>query len=713
MKTRIIELLASQPKKKQPVRVIADALKITGSDEYKELVKALVELEENARVILDDKNRYQLIEHTDYRTGQLDVKDKGFAFLRVDDVDEDDIYIPKNKLKDAMHKDRVLIQVFSSPGGYKQEGAVKRVLERHLTHVIGTVIKYKGRYELISDEKKIKQRILINDNALNGAKPDDKVQAIITNHAHQGLIQVDVMRIIGPKHAKGVDVFSKILAHNIDPEFAPAVLEEADQMPEVERQNVEGRSDYRDRALVTIDGESAKDFDDAVDVKKHADGTYTLGVHIADVSHYVTPGSELDNEAFRRATSIYLVDRVIPMLPERLSNNLCSLMPGVDRYAVSCIMRIDKTGKVIEHTITPSIIRSKARMTYTNVNRILDGDPEITKRFDHVAAMFPVMHELARILEKRRTKQGSLHFETEEAVVTLDSEGRAIDVNPATRGVSEGIIEEFMLIANQTVAEHIHWMDLPFLYRVHEKPTEEKTHKLLSMAQALGFPVSTRNQIGHKELQRLLQKVDNTASEKGINLMMLRSMQKAIYSQNNLGHFGLAFTHYTHFTSPIRRYPDLIVHRLLRTYLFQGDVSEKTVRRYDKRLPDIARHTSERERGAIDLERDVLDMKKAEYMDRYVGETFEGVISSVTPFGIYVGLKNTCEGLVHISDLDDDYYEFDEKLLTLVGARKKRVYRIGDKVMVKVTGTNIFDGEIDFTIAEGGPRENHRTKQKS
>ncbi len=698
MKTRIVDHLSKQPKKKFTARVLADALDATSSEAYKALVKALVDLEDDARVILDDKHRYQLIEHTSFRTGELDVKDKGFAFLRVDVLDEDDIYIPKTKLKDAMHKDRVLVQVESTPGGYKKEGAVKRVIDRHLTHLIGTVVKHKDRFELISDEKKIKQRILINDHALGGAKPNDKVQAIITSYAHQGIIKVDVMRIIGPKHAQGVDIFSKILAHDIDPDFPATVLDEADAMPEVDKNVAGGRVDMRERVLVTIDGETAKDFDDAVDVKKHHDGSYTLGVHIADVSHYVTPGSELDNEAFRRATSVYLVDRVIPMLPERLSNNLCSLMPGVDRYAVSCIMHIDKTGKVTDHKIMPTMIRSKARMTYTNVNRILHGDLGVTKRFDHVAAMFPVMRELARVLEKNRTRRGSLHFETEEAVVTLDSEGRAIAVNPATRGVAEGIIEEFMLIANQTVAEHIHWMELPFIYRVHEKPTEEKTHRLLSMAQALGFPVRAKNQIGHKELQKLLQKVENTASEKGINLMMLRSMQKAIYSQHNLGHFGLAFTHYTHFTSPIRRYPDLIVHRLLRTYLFDGDVSEKTVRRYDQRLPDVARHTSERERGAIDLERDVLDMKKAEYMDRHVGETFEGVISSVTPFGVYVGLKNTCEGLVHISELDDDYYEFDEKMLTLIGARKKRVYRIGDKVKVKVTGTNIFDGEIDFNI---------------
>ncbi len=698
MKETIETFLQKEPKKKYTAEALSDIFSAKDSESFKALIKALNTLTDEAKIILDEKNRYQHIQHTPYFTGVLDVKDKGFAFLKLDDSDLDDVYIAPNKLRDAMHKDRVLVKVESSKRGIRKEGDVIRVLDRYLTTLIGTVIKRGNRFEIISDEKNIKQRILVRKNGLNGAKEHDKVQVTITRYAHRGIIEVEIIHIIGHMNQAGVDILSKILKHNVDPAFPKAVLDEAKQYQTIDPKDYQGRKDYRDRKIITIDGETAKDFDDAVEVYKIDEDTYYLGVHIADVSHYVKEESQLDKEAYKRGTSIYLVDRVIPMLPENLSNNLCSLMPNVDRLAISCEMHISKNGTIKEHHVFPSVIRSHARMTYTKVNQILSGDKTLQADYETLMPMFFEMAELAKILREKRTQKGSIHFETEEPMIHLDKAGRAIDVSLRERGESEKIIEEFMLIANQVVAEHVSWLSLPFIYRIHEQPKEEKLEKLLTMAQALGFKVKGKHEISHRELQKLLQKVEDTASEKGINLMMLRSMQKAVYSERNIGHFGLAFEHYTHFTSPIRRYPDLIVHRLLREYFFNQNQTEKTLRHYENIMPLIARQTSEKERSAIDLERDVLDMKKAEYMSQFIGEKFEGTISSVTAFGVYVSLSNTIEGLVHISELDDDYYNFNEDLLILVGERKKRVYRIGETVTVEVTGTNIFDGEIDFKI---------------
>ena len=698
MKETIIALLKKSPKKPLSAKQISQALNQTDAASFKALMKTLNELVDACEVIVNDRHQYAAIEHTNFATGILDLKDKGFGFLTLDDSDDDDIYIPAHKMKDAMHKDRVLVHIESSRRGLRKEGEVKRILERHLTTIVGTVMKRGKRFELVSDEKNIKHKINIRKNGLNGASEHDKVQAMITSYAFKGVMEVEVIHIIGHMNEAGVDILSKILKHNVDPAFPKKVLDEAEQYQTLDKKDFEGREDYRDHNIVTIDGETAKDFDDAIEVIKKDEDTFYLAVHIADVSHYVKEQSELDKEAYRRGTSIYLVDRVIPMLPENLSNNLCSLMPNVDRFVISCEMEIDAKGKIKSHRIFPSVMRSKARMTYTKVNAILEGDKALAKQYEHQTEMFHQMADLAAILRKKRTHQGSIHFETDEPYIKLDKDGRAIDVSLRERGESERIIEEFMLIANQVIAEHVSWLELPFIYRVHESPKEEKLERLLTMSQALGFKVKAKSEITHKELQKLLQRVEDTASEKGMNLMMLRSMQKAIYSPSNLGHFGLAFDHYTHFTSPIRRYSDLIVHRLLREYFFNKNQTEKTIKHYDSIMRDIANQTSTKEREAIGLERDVLDMKKAEYMSQFIGEKFKGTISSVTAFGVYVGLPNTVEGLVHISELDDDYYEFNEDLLFLVGQRTKRMYRIGDEVTVEVMNTNVFDGEIDFKI---------------
>ncbi len=702
MREKILTFLRKQNGKKYSIRALSEALGFTSAEDYKTLAKIVNELEEEARIVPNKKNEYTLIEYSDYAKGVLQVKKKGFGFLLAEEADEDDIYIAKENMNNAMHNDRVLVRVRRSPKGFKKEGVIERILERNYTHLVGTIAKKGEEYRLLPDERSLKMEILVPKTHLNDAKVDDKVRARILSYAFEDKRMVcKVERIVGEKTAPGVDITSKVLKHGIEEEFPRSVLAEAKSFPEIDTEDKGRRKDFRSRPVVTIDGADAKDFDDAVEVEKLDDATFFLGVHIADVSHYVQEGSELDQEAFKRGTSIYLVDRVIPMLPKNLSNNLCSLMPGRDRYALSLFMRIDTKGKIIDHEIHESIIRSKARLTYKEVNRILAGDEETKKKRENLLPMIEAMEELARILREQRTKKGSLHFETDEAEITLDDAGKAIGVTLQERGESERFIEEFMLVANKVVARHVYWTELPFLYRVHEEPKEEKLEQLLTVANALGFGVKGKKAITHKELQKLLQKVEDTAGEKGINMMMLRSMQKAVYHEKSLGHFGLAFDHYTHFTSPIRRYPDLIVHRLLREYFLHGRDTLKTAKRYEKRLPMIAEYASVRERKAIDLERDVADMKKAEYMEDKIGETFEGHINGVVGHGIYVSLANTIEGLIHISELADDYYVFDEEHLLLVGRRKKKVYRMGEAIRVQVRSVSIVEGEIDFVLAGG------------
>lgn len=696
MKNTILNFLEEHRPKRFDIRMLSEALNLTSSEDYKTLAKTINALESEARIIPDHKNRYQLIEVTRYARGVIDIKQKGFGFVDLDDSDANDVYIPEQGIADAMHKDRVLIEVRRGKKGFLKEGHVVRVLSRNRVSLIGTIVKRGKEFHIISDDKRMNQDIVVKDT--KGAKVHDKVRAKITSYGYQGRMEVIVTDVIGPMNAPGVDVFSKILKHGIDPVFPEWVLEAANQLDKTIDVDAT-RRDLRDRLMCTIDGETAKDFDDAVDLQKTDEG-YRLGVHIADVSHYVQENSILDKEALKRSTSIYLVDRVIPMLPEVLSNNLCSLMPKVDRYAITCDLTLDEKGNIKALDLYPSVIRSDERMTYTDVNKILAGDETLRSHYKALTPMFEQMETLASILLEARTKKGSIHFESDEAKIELDKDGRAVAVHKITRGVSEQMIEEFMLIANRAIAEHIRWMELPFIYRVHDTPKEEKLEALLTMADALGFKVGKQRAMSHKALQQLLKKVDDTASEKGINLVMLRSMQKAVYSHHNIGHFGLAFDYYTHFTSPIRRYPDLLVHRLLRTYLFESKPTKKIVDHYEQRVPEIADITSEKERSAIDLERDVNDMKKAEAMLKHIGQTFEGVISSVTNFGIYVTLDNTVEGLIHISELGDDYYHFNEDLLTLTGEDTKNVYKIGDALTIKVENVNVFEGEIDFSLTE-------------
>ena len=452
--------------------------------------------------------------------------------------------------------------------------------------------------------------------------------------------------------------------------------------------------------MVTIDGEDAKDLDDAVSIEKLPNGNYKLGVHIADVSHYVRENNPLDKEAFKRATSVYLIDRVIPMLPRKLSNGICSLNPKVDRLTLSCIMEIDHKGKVVNHEIVESVIRTNERMTYTDVTKILeDNDEELIKRYDYLVDDFKTMKELCKILRAKRTKRGAIDFEIAEAKIILNELGKPIEIKPYDRAISNRMIEEFMLVANETVAEHMFWTHLPFVYRIHENPDDEKLTKFKEFIHNLGYNINWTEEIRPKTLQDIIEKVKGKSEETVVNTLLLRSMMQARYAPECTGHFGLAAQYYCHFTSPIRRYPDLQIHRIIKEYL-HGKIDEKRENKLKNIVGHSAKQSSEMERKAQDAEREVDDLKKAEYMQDRIGEEFEGVISSVTSFGVFVELPSTIEGLVHITDLDDDYYIYEEDHLGLIGERTKKIYKLGDKVLVECVHVDMPNKEIFFKIIE-------------
>lgn len=700
MRDRIMEILKQEATKKLSIEALTTLLNLSRSEDLKTAMKSVNRMIEEATVIENKHHEITLIENTDYIRGTLDLKEKGFGFVIPVGTKNDDVFIPKTKVSDAMNKDLVLVYLTKKRSGFRREGEVRKILERKYTYILGTLIKKNGMGYIISDDKTIKQEIIVKYENLNNANKFDKVQAKIINYSFRGKIECVISNILGNKDDDYVDVLSKIIKYNIDPFFPEHVVKAADSFSGVTKEDYQGRKDLTNEKIVTIDGDDSKDFDDAVIVKKLENGNYHLGVHIADVSHYVQKDSILDKEAYKRGTSVYMPGRVVPMLPVALSNGICSLVPHEERLTISCDMEINKQGKVIKYDIYPSVIKSYARMTYSKVNSIFEGDEALNTEYAELTDMFDDMRTLANALNKKREKLGSINFETEEAYIILDDHGKAVDIKLRERGISEKIIEEFMLKANQVIAEHVHWLNLPFIYRVHDKPAAEKLARLLKMANSLGFQVKAKTEISNFELQKLLANVKGTNAEKGVNVLTLRSMQKAIYSEQNLGHYGLAFKYYTHFTSPIRRYPDLIVHRCLREYLFTNQKSLDHIAYYREHMPEIGEQASNTERNAVLLEREVSDMKKAEYITRYINKEFDGVISSVTSFGLYVSLPNTVEGLVHITALDDDYYHYDESLMMLLGERRKKIYRVGDHVRIKVMKTNIPAGEIDFKVVK-------------
>ncbi|ASK62766.1 ribonuclease R [Virgibacillus phasianinus] len=697
---------------------LKEALNIEGSEEFKSLIKSLNELEENGELVRTRKNRFGLPEKMNLIKGRIQMHAKGFAFLIPENEEQTDVYIHHSDLASAMNNDIVLVRLEKKDdAGNRPEGTVIRILERAVHQVVGTFENNRSFGFVIADDKRIPNDIFIPKSKAKGAVSGHKVIATITKYPEGGKsAEGEITQILGHKNDPGIDIISIIYKHGITIDFPEEVLEQAENTPEtISEDEMKNRKDLRDEVTVTIDGADAKDLDDAVSVKKLDNGNYKLGVYIADVSYYMREGTPMDKEAFERGTSVYLVDRVIPMIPHRLSNGICSLNPQVDRLTLGCEMEINNFGEIIDHSIFQSVIQTNERMTYSDVNKILvDNDEQVRERYDALVPMFEAMEKLASILRHKRAKRGAIDFDFKEAKVLVDEKGKAVDVVIRERGVAERLIEEFMLAANETVAEHFHWMDVPFIHRIHEDPNESKLQHFFDFIGGLGYKVKgTANEIHPQALQKVLDEVKDTPEEMIISKLMLRSMQQAKYDPNSVGHFGLATDFYTHFTSPIRRYPDLIVHRLIRTYLIEKKMDSETIRKWKERMPDIARHTSEKERTAVDAERDTDDLKKAEYMEDKIGETFTGVISSVTNFGLFVELENTVEGLVHVSQLTDDYYHYDERNYAMIGERTGNIYRIGDTVDVRVIAVNMDEHVVDFEMVGGGKKRKSKGKGKN
>ena len=626
---------------------------------------------------------------------------KGFGFVTIEDMDED-VFIPADKTLDAMHKDTVEIQVISGKApGKRAEGVVTKIVERGMKTVVGTYESSKNFGFVVSDDPKFSKDIFIPLERSKGAVAGHKVVVEITSYGKNGKNpEGKVIEILGHINDPGVDIISLVRAYGLPEEFPERVMNQAERVaPQVSTADMAGRKDLRDMQMVTIDGEDAKDLDDAVSLTVE-DGLYHLGVHIADVSNYVQEKSALDREALERGTSVYLVDRVIPMLPHRLSNGICSLNQGEDRLALSCLMTIDEKGNVVDHEIAETVICVDRRMTYTNVKKILlEEDSEVTEAYKEFVPMFKDMEKLAAILRNKRRKRGSIDFDFPETKVILDEQGKPVDIRPYERNVATKIIEDFMLVANETVAEDFFWREIPFVYRTHDNPDPEKIRKLSTFINNFGYSIHVGGDEVHpKELQKLLEKIDGSDEEPLISRLTLRSMKQARYTTECTGHFGLAANYYCHFTSPIRRYPDLQIHRIIKETL-RGRMNENRMEHYNSILSGVAKQSSERERRADEAERETIKQKKVQYMEQFIGETFTGVISGVTEWGFYVELPNTVEGLVRVAALRDDFYQYYESTYELVGEVTNKRYKLGQTVEVRLVDADSFMRTIDFELA--------------
>lgn len=666
-------------------------------EELKEVLDILVS---EGKVGISRKGKYGKAE--DFaKIGQFCGHARGFGFVAIEGQ-EQDVFIPAEKTGGAMHGDKVQIIIEAENRGKRPEGAVVRILEHANETVIGFYQKSKKFGFVLPDNQKLNQDIFIPQGKDMGAVSGHKVVVKITDFGGERRKPEGVItEILGHVNDPGTDILSIIKAYGLPEEFPSEVMRQVASVPdEVEPEEKRARLDLRQLQTVTIDGEDAKDLDDAITISKENDNHYTLGVHIADVTHYVKEGSPLDQEALKRGTSVYLVDRVIPMLPHKLSNGICSLNAGVDRLALSCIMEIDGKGNVIGHRIAETLINVDRRMTYTAVNAIItDRNPEVTAEYEGFVAMFDLMKELADILRAKRRKRGSIDFDFPESKIILDDRGKPLEIKPYERNAATKIIEDFMLMANETIAEDYFWQELPFVYRTHDYPDPEKMKSLGTFINNFGYTIRTQNgEVHPKEIQKLLDRIEGTPEEALISRLTLRSMKQAKYTTACTGHFGLAANYYTHFTSPIRRYPDLQIHRIIKENLGRG-MSEKRISHYDRILPEVTVQCSALERRADEAERETDKLKKCEYMSRRIGEEFDGVISGVTNYGLYVELPNTVEGLIHVNELTGDYFIFDEEHMELVGELTRTKYKLGQKIRIQVAGTDKLTRTIDFIPA--------------
>lgn len=696
-------------------------LKLRNAAAFKVLVQTLTQLEQDKKIKLNGSGHFGVTVERQKVSGVFHANDRGFGFISYD-PELPDVYVSADNTAFALNGDEVEAEVIKEAvpnSGKGPEGKIVNIIKRNFTTVVGeftgfptSQVKSSGQFGYVSLTQRSLQDVpvFITDD---GVQPQDgdmvvvditKFPSVENPKSMLGIAKQD----LGNKNAPGVDILSIVYRHGIPTEFPDAVMQEANEIPsEVQPEEKQGRRDLTDQNFVTIDGETSKDFDDAVVVWKMDNGHYHLGVSIADVAHYVTPGTALNAEAFERGTSTYLTDRVLPMLPERLSNGICSLNPQVERLTMTCEMEIDAKGNIVKHEIFPAVIKSAARMTYTAVNQILDdNDAEVRAEYAELVPMFEQMGTLHKILWQMRHNRGAIDFDKPEAKIIVDSEGHPTDIVVSDRGTSERMIESFMLAANETVAEHYNKLHVPFLYRVHETPDSEKMRAFYEFINNIGVVAKGDSQnIKPRMLQAVLAKIEGQPVQPVIQIMMLRSMKQAKYADQLLGHFGLAAKYYTHFTSPIRRYPDLMVHRLIHWYMENG-TDEEAQDKYRDQLDEIAKHSSEMERRSIDAERDTDDLKKAEFMLPHVGEDFDAVVSSVTKFGLFIELPNTVEGLVHISTMGDDYYNFIESYMAMVGEHTKKTYRVGQPVKVTLTDVDMDQSQINFKLL---PDENTPT----
>lgn len=696
----LISEAAYNPLKKEELAMIFDI----HHTEMPMFYNFLDELVESGYLILTKKGKYTSPNQMGLFVGKLVSHKKGFGFVESDEEYTQDLFIPADSLNGAMHNDRVIAEITTPATDEKRaEGRIIKVVERAITDVVGTFQESKNFGFVLPDNKKFNKDIFIPKKFFNGARGNDKVVCRITQWPTEDRKpEGKIIEILGQKGDRYVEIASVIREHGLPEEFPKKVLDEAEKVAiEIPQEEIDRRLDLRDLNIFTIDGEDAKDLDDAVSIEVLDNGNYKLGVHIADVTHYVKEKSKLDKEALKRATSVYLVDKVIPMLPKTLSNGVCSLNPFEDKLTLSVFMEINHKGEVVKHDIKETIINSKARMTYTEVSDILEKDDEkLKKTFAKVADDFFTAEKLARILMKRREKRGAIDFDFPEAKIILNNDGDVVDIVQYERRISNRIIEEFMLITNETVAEHFFWLNMPFVYRVHETPAHEKIETLNKFISTFGYVIKGDLESVHpKALQGIIEQIHGKTEEKAISTIMLRSLKQARYSPECVGHFGLAAQYYSHFTSPIRRYPDLQIHRIIKEFL-NGKISQKRQDQLAQIVDYASTQSSEREREAELAERDVKDIYKARYMEDRVGEEFVGIVSSVTSFGMFIELDNTVEGLVRLADMGDDYYIFDENTFTILGERTKKMYRIGDVVKIKVEKVNVDFKEIDFKLLE-------------
>ncbi len=695
LKQNILDLFADDGYAPLTIMDMATILK----ESEEQIKKSLMELKKDFIVYETKKHKFAPLKHFGLYQGIIEVKEKGFGFIKSQDF-EDELYVSKDHINGAMNKDKVVFSVVNYNDNEKNEASVVDIVKRNLKKIICVITNKNGERQLKPQDEKLALNVLVNDFGINVV--DDVVTIEIVEYLYNDTVRGRIVQTLGNIHDVGIDIKAVALKYDFEQDFPNVVMEELKEIAynyetTLKEQELSKRP-LVNKTIITIDGEDAKDLDDAVSIQKLDNGNYQLGVYIADVSYFVKEDNPLDVEALYRGTSVYLADRVIPMLPHKLSNDLCSLNEKTPKLVIACEMEINNEGLVENYSIFEAIIETKHRMSYTNVNKILDDDIKELKQYRDIFETVHLMQELSVILYEMRYRRGSLNFDIPEAKIIVDSKGKPVDVVLRERGKGEMLIEEFMLIANETVATCITQMDLPFIYRIHDMPSKEKLDTFNRIIKRTNYSLKQKGaKLTTKTLQSLLDEISD--KDIGLSTMLLRMMAKAKYSIQNIGHYGLASPCYTHFTSPIRRYPDLLVHRLLRLYLFEGKVDVEDQMKYTRIIINSAEQSSRRERDAIECEYEVNDMKMAEYMEKHIGETYEGTISSVTSFGMFITLPNTIEGLVRVNQMKDDYYQYFDNLMALCGTRTNNVYRLGDKIKVKVVDANKAKREIDFVIA--------------